>query len=427
MNFSNHYFREEQVNEKLSDIISKGPTGAIKAVTQRAGQGALNVLRGATGRMKTAVFEPGWLKVLRPTNQANYKKSIDIYSNWKNKKTKLGPKQNFSVVDVKNGKLGTYSKDDFIDLLGRYDAKVKSTEINMDANIPPRITVYMLSNKGKVIFFDLPVGEDGKKRYYAMGLDNKAERAFTLIHGMRFEDFIMDPSEEADTGDKEEPKTAAKRGTLKFKYEVPPDQYKKLIPKAPIKLAASYEYPSLLDIFEEDVLHEKALEVDGKKAVMTKNGEWYRLTAKGKKPYNTPISTFKDNLIAVNSKGEPDEALQGELDKEIAKYKEAEGDRGTEDKKDTTVGNEEGSLYADLKDEIDINNPPSKVKPSQITKNGWRFMLKNGGIVFIYQTTDDKNMIGFDDKAKKVVDAKDLINKYKLKISKETPETESPE
>ena len=232
MNFTNHYFNEENLEEgPIADIASAGAGTVAKAVGKGIGRKIANVVRGMTGRMKTIAFEPGWLKVLRPVNQVNYKKARDMYANWKNKKTKLGPKQNFSVTDVRDGRLGEFSKDKFTDLLKRYDAKVPADTINMDAELPPRMKVFMINNKGKVIFFDLPVGDDGKKRYYAMGLDNRAERAFTLIHGMRFDDFVMDPSEEAGS-EAAEQKEKEKVGIEKIvgKVKISPNKYQELAP-----------------------------------------------------------------------------------------------------------------------------------------------------------------------------------------------------
>lgn len=427
MNFTKHYFEQEPIQEgPVADVIAGGPGTALKAGAKGIGRAIANVARGATGRTKTIAFEPNWLKIMKPVPVATYKDLINKYANWKTQKTKLGSKKNFTIVDNRDGRLGEYSKDKFLDLLAKFDPKM--TNVQMDAEIPPRMHVYIYNNKGKAVFFDLPMDEGGKKRTYAVGLDNKAERAFRQVHGMPFQDYELVTGK--NEKEEEEPKTAKEKGLMKFQYEVPKDQYNKLIPKSGAKLAIAAKEStfSLLDIFEEDVLGEKALEVDGKKAVtIGPKGEWYRLTSKNKMLYNTPISSFK-NVIAVNKKGEPDEDLQAELDKEIKiqiKNKEPEDTENKEQKPTEEDGN--GKLYVELQDELDSKTPPSEVKPSEKTKSGWRFVLKNGGIIFIYQTTDNKNMIGFDEKAKKVVDSKDLINKYKLEVSTKNPEVESPE
>jgi len=418
MNFTKHYFSEENLKEgPIADVASASVGTVAKAVAKGVGRKIANIARGATGRTKTIAFEPNWLKIMKPVSVATYKDLINKYANWKTQKAKLGPKKNFTITDNRDGRLGEFSKDKFKDILAKFDPKMEN--IVDDAEIPMRMHVYIYNNGGKAIFMDMPMDKAGKEREYAVGLDNKAERAFRQVHGMPFQDYELVTGKVEDK--KNEPKTAAQQGVLKHKYEVPKDQYKKLIPQPGVKFALTTAEStfSLLDIFEEDVFEEKALNVDGKKAVtIGKDGEWYRLTALNKKLYNTPISSFK-NVIAVDKTGKPNKDLQKELDKDIEK----EPPEATKDKEEDG----KGKLFIDLQDELDTKILPSKVKPSEKTKNGWRFLLKNGGIIFIYQTTDGKNMIGFDDKAKKVVDAKDLINKYKLEVSTETPEVESPE
>lgn len=425
MDFTKHYFNEEEpIEEKWGDIISQGPTGALKAVGQRAGVAALNVLRGITGKTKDMVFEPGWLKVLKPVSQKKYLGAMKEYSDWKNKKSKLGPKKNFSVVDIKNGVQGKYTGDDLISLLAKYDPNMK--RVNMDSEIPPRMTIYTLNNKGKVVFFDLPIGKDGKKRYYAIGLDNKAERAFTLIHAMRFQDYAMEAGEEGEKvekkkREKKEP-TASDKGLLKHKYEVPKDQYNKLIPKVPkLKLAASYEYPmNLLDMFEEEILNEKDVKV-----AKNSSGAWATYSPKQtSKQWAANDLKPGNNYIAVDEKGNASEEIQKQLDADIKKKYPSEEDKPEGNQ---TSQDDKGELYNDLKDSLDTAYPPSKVKPSEKTKSGWIFRLKGGGVIYVYETNDGRHMVAFDDKAKPIIDKKDLINKYKLEVSDEIPEEESPE
>lgn len=183
-------------------------------------------------------------------------------------------------------------------------------------------------------------------------------------------------------------------------------------------------------MFEDEVLEAKksdALEIDGKKAVTTKNGEWFRLTATNKKIIGSPILTFTDNLIAVNSKGEQDNALQDELNKEITKEKEAKNK--TEEPTTQNDGKEEpnkgnyGALYVDIKDNLESPDTiPSESKETEKAKVGWVYKLKNNGRIFLYQSKEnDKYYISFNDEGEKVVNAKNLIDKYKLEKVENSP------
>lgn len=416
MNFNTHYFNEENVEEKIS-------VGSVaKAAVKGIGRSIANVARGATGRTKTVTFEPGWLKIMKPVDLATYKDLINKYANWKTQKSKLGPKKNFSITDNRDGILGEFSKDEFEEILTKHDPSMK--DIIQDAEIPMRMHVYIINNGGKAIFMDLPMSEDGKKRRYAIGLDNKAERAFRQIHGMPFQDYELVTDKSSQT----EVKPINTKQELK-KLEVKKQEYDKIAPK--LRLAASYEYSkNLLNMFEDEVLEAKksdALEIDGKKAVTTKNGEWFRLTATNKKIIGSPILTFTDNLIAVNSKGEQDNALQDELNKEITKEKEAKNK--TEESTTQNDGKEEpnkgnyGALYVDIKDNLESPDTiPSESKETEKAKVGWVYKLKNNGRIFLYQSKEnDKYYISFNDEGEKVVNAKNLIDKYKLEKVENSP------
>ena len=527
MNFNNYYFNEEQIEEGPLNIATKIGRAAGAGI----GRGIANKVRGALGRMKNIAFNPQWLKVLRPTNQINYKKAMDIYTSWRNKKTKLGPKQNYSVVDIANGVFGEFSKsgtgnlltktgrdtekqaayDKLIDILKKYDSAVPTDNINMDAEIPFRITVYQLNNGGKIIFFDLPLGEDGKKRYYAMGLDNKSERAFSLIHGMRFEDFIMKPEDEGKPAETKQP-------VLK-KFEVKKQEYDKIVPK--LRLAASnnsldklnqlseanIKTYNLIDMIKK-VLKEANKEIYifknkkdnkwydasspasnmkyGTSEIKTKDpekeyiavktdkpagsrktamklekdneaqkdfekfikgnkievgldkGDWWNIT--NQKPFD-PKEFLKihgeksldkviiSNVISKDKQEELKKILKGEEeqkdDKKAEEPKAAEEQPKAEEPK---AAEENGALYIDIKDNMESPDAkPSTTKETPNAKVGWIYRLKNNGRIFLYQSKqNDKYYISFNDEGEKVVNAKNLIDKYKLEKEGGTPE-ETPE
>lgn len=424
-NFNSHYFNEENLEEgPVGDVIGAGPGVAAKAVAKGVGRGIANVVRGALGKTKTMAFEPGWLKVLKPIDQKTYQKTVADYANWKNKQTKLGPKKNFSVKDIRDGVLGDFTGKNFVNILAKYDpSNTIEKDVNMDANVPPVITIYLLSNGGKVIFFQLPVGEDGKKKKYAMGLDNKAERAFRLIHGMTFQDYFISPDEEKKTEEPQQQKTNIK------KIPIEKNDFVKLAPPSKV----NKESFSLLDAFNEEVLREKALVIDDKKAVVKKNDKWYIMgTNKKIIPNAAPIS--QKNLakyIAVNDQGEKDEELQKQLDtdakgvtndKELDKVEQQDSEN-TENKGTETTDNSSeqfGKLYSDFKEQL--LSEPTVSKETAKAFPGWRYLLKNNGVIFLYQSKEDqKYYIAYTPKAEETV--LKVIDKYGLEKSEEIPES----
>ena len=383
MNFQNHYFREE---ESLQEAPLAKKVAA--AVGTGVGRAALNVLRGATGRMKTIAFEPAWLKFLKPLDYNTYKQTIDTYASWRNKKTKLGPKQTYTIKDMRRGVLGEFSKDDFKDILSKYDPSMEN--IDMDAEIKPEMSVYILNNGGKIIFMSLPVGPNGKKRKFALGLDNKAERAFALIHGMTIHNYTL-------TGEEEDTSKQVSTPGLK-KVVITKQDFIDLSPKMSLVKSSNDSF-DLFDLFNEEILEAKGLEIDGKRAVIkAKDGKWYRF-GDDKKVMDNVVTKFKDreDLIAVNIKGEPDEGLQKELDNLIKDVKE------TDDKY--------GKLYIEIKKEL--KDIPIETKGNKTRENGFLYELKNGGKIHLYQDSKDKKYyIGYDAKAEEIVDKYKLLKKY---------------
>ena len=426
MNFQKHYFREEKLEEKISDVVSDvGGAGAgkiAKAAAKGVGRGIANIARGALGRTKEMAFEPNWLKVLKPIDQKTYQSALKQYANWKSQKTKLGPKKKIEIKDLRDGVLGDFSGDDFVDILAKYDSSMKN--IDMESEIKPQISIYLLNNGGKVIFMNLPVGEDGKKRKFAMGLDNKGERIFRLIHGMTFQDFSLRGDEEA-VAEKDKGKE-----TLKYKYEIDDKEFERLAPDegekfVRFKLADSNQSFSLLDMFTEEVLGEGQTV----KYLIKKDDKWMIATDAEEKEFNDPNPKHKYWAVKGSEVGldraplrkadAKDKELQKELDDWIKK--ETGGDNKiekTEDNPDEKKKSydkadvkEFGELALDLKDELQTT--PNVVKPDDKIQYGWRYLLKNGGVIFVYQSKEDeKNYIKYDDKARQVVKDKGLVTKY---------------
>lgn len=430
MNFQKYYFKEESIEEKLGDVVKDvggAGVGTVgKAMAKGVGRGIANIARGLTGRTKTMAFEPNWLKVLKPVDQKTYKDIVTKYANWKSQKTKLGPKKSIEIKDLRDGVLGDFSGDKFVDILAKYDPSMKNIE--MESKIPPRISIYLLNNGGKVLFMDLPADEEGRKRRYAMGLDNKAERVFRLIHGMTFHDYAMTPDEE-DT------ESSSSKETLKYQFKIADKDYDEIAPDHGAKftkerfplLVASNQSFSLFDLFNEEVLEEAS----GTKYVFQgEDGKFMYAHVSQNTPYELTYNP-KNKYIAVktdtevgNSKKaaelEKDPELQIKLDKHIEELKNSKEDNGEENKDGEKKVNdikfdpkdveEFGKLAIDVRDELETF--PKTVKPDAKVSDGWIYDLKNGGRMFVYQTKDGDHKLAYDDRAKDIVKKKGLENKY---------------
>jgi hypothetical protein len=426
MNFNQYYFNEKQIDEKLSDVVkdvaSAGPGGIAKAAAKGVGRKIANVFRGATGRTKTIAFEPNWLKIMKPVPLATYKDLINKYANWKTQKTKLGPKKNFTITDNRDGRLGEFSKDKFTDILAKFDSKMNNIE--MDAEIPLRMHVYIYNNGGKAIFFDLPIDESGKKRAYAIGLDNKAERAFRQVHGMPFQDY------ELVTGNKEEEKESKeKKPEIAAKFEIKKQEFNKLVPK---KINASNNSFSFFNLFKE---------AEDNVVKVIKKGEKWVTVSNETEVTKDMISKNKDlEYRAVKNKDDwqKDKVLQGEFEKSLEKPDtEEKKETNTEEKPDTNEKetNDEstkyGKLYTDIKDKLvdkDVKKSIGTTKASNKAEPGWVYRLNNNGKIYLYKGKgEDKYYIAFDPLAEKIINISSLIEKYKLEKTENTPEEDAAE
>ena len=240
MEFKNYYFVEsKQLDEGIGTSIASAIGRKIK-----------NVGRGIMGSKKHTAFNPKWLKVLKPFDAATYKATLDFYSNAQMGRTKIGQKKNYMVTDMMYGDVNSDVRDELTNILVKEDPQYK--DIDLDAEIPPEISVYILNNGGKVIFMQLPVGADGKKKRYAFGLNGPAEKAFSFIHGKSFADYSMKLSDEA--GKSEDIDDMPKK-------EISADIFSKLIPNIvadKTKTKQKAESFSLFDMFDSIMITEGA-------------------------------------------------------------------------------------------------------------------------------------------------------------------------
>jgi len=259
-----------------------------------------------------------------------------------------------------------------------------------------------------------------------MGLDNKAERAFTLIHGMRFDDFVMEPSEEAgsEAADKAE-KEKAGIGKIIGKVKISPNKYKELAPESisyfKNQLIEKSNY--LLSLFEEDILCEAAQAAlknkEDKKAVTKVDNIWKVMRTNKSLIGAASNDNMLDRYYAVNKDGEPDENLQKELEKDAKEQSSSTSSNTSATSATPQPSTKKGSLYDEIED--DLTGEPSEVKPDEKQEDGWRYEMKNKGVLFLYKSKkDNKYYLSYNKPAEKL--AKGLIDKYGLESAPETPE-----
>jgi len=398
MNFENHYFTEEQIDE-----FSIGKDSYFT-----------NILRKIGGSNRRRI-NPKALENLELT-PAGYNELFNLLTNKysDNKKKKYYIKELFQGVFKPKDAEGAF----------------EDLEINDKKQIEV-VSYFKLSNGGAIALYNIKDEEDNDR--YFIGIDGKGQKFFSAKPkeggiGMVFKGWLsaqkankIGTLSKGMTPDKKKDSSP----TVKHKIEIDREKFNDIAPEADKirRLAASNKSLNLLDMFSEEVLIEAAtgLVIDGKRAVtIDSNGEWRRLGKSGKIMTGSgSIKKFTDDLIAVDKDGKPSEDLQSELDKKIEEYKKKKAD-----KKDEKPSKEQvdayGKLYFDIKDELQTK--PNEVKSKNV-KNGWRYITNNNGTIFVYQSkVDNKYYIAYDDKGKNIVDKYDLINKYNLEKAAEAPE-----
>ena len=149
-------------------------------------------------------------------------------------------------------------------------------------------------------------------------------------------------------------------------------------------------------------------------------GEWYFVDDKGHELDKVSDEDFKKGDLVAISKNNPtkeDVAHKGELNKEI----KAKGGP-TKSSDETTGKNKQGELYKQIKDICSncIEKEPSSVKGQDDAKDGWRYELKDKGVIFVYQSTKDNNYyISYNKPAEKI--AKQAMDKLGIKPSPKGP------
>jgi hypothetical protein len=182
---------------------------------------------------------------------------------------------------------------------------------------------------------------------------------------------------------------------------------------------SDFQFDNMLDKkFRQDLnisKTKKDYEINGNPAIYIDNDDILHTVKQDESGKILPSTKIEPedipkNAVAVDAKGKPNTEAQKKLAKNIKKKPE-----------------DLGKLYQDLKDVLKDNTLPTKINPTKNTRSGFQYFLKNGGIIYLYEKTNGKYMIGFDMKSKQIVDDKNLINKYNLEVVTDEDENESPE
>lgn len=391
MDFQQHYFTEEQIDE----------------FAIRKDLYFINLLRKAVGSAKRKI-NPKALETIELT-PAGYTEIFERLT----KQYSSGKKTKYHIKDLFQG---VFKPEAAGDVFG----DVQLT----DKNQIEVASYYKLSNNGAIALYNIKDDED-KDRYF-IGIDGKGQKFFAAKPkeggiGMVFKGWIS--AQKANrAGTIKGGLTPDKKKEAVKKIEIDKEKYFDIAPEKDkiTKLAASNNSLSLFDMFNEDVLSEKK---ETKQIVYDKDlDKWKTWRPKVKISGLGEFGKYnpdKFDYQVVDMEGKEDEEGQKEFDKIYKKDEDK-----PEEKKDDKPSNEEvdayGKLFYDIKDEL--KGQPNEVKSPTVI-NGWRYVTNDGGTIFVYQSKKDKKYyIGFDDKGEKIVNKYDLINKYNLEKTIEAPE-----
>ncbi|MDD5651083.1 MAG: hypothetical protein PHF86_11815 [Candidatus Nanoarchaeia archaeon] len=443
VSFNKYYFTEEPLNEILG---LQWLAGHWKDFDPRNSMNFLRKIAGSTSRKiipkqynTTEVSQKGYSNIFG-------KLTADI-----NKSNKERLK--YYIKELFNGKWNDKdASDNIAEILGDQESTA----------------VYRLNNGGAIVLYHIK-DQEGDDRYF-VGIDGSGEKYFAAPNkqgglGMLFKSWIaaqksQDVFSLSDISKGE--KTKKTKG-IPFKVEINKNDYSSLVPNPEkmkqnkvswkdwkFPLAASVEYDKdLYDLFVEDICF---INEEEKYVFKDKDGKWIVASSSKNNPIEFSFNP-KHNYIAVKTdeptgskekakKLDKDEDLQKELD-ELIKNEQNPPTEDTnteetpetntidtktndvEDKPEITTDTSKnkqalGILAFELDNEL--KQAPNSIQPTDKVKNGWRYVLKNNGVIFIYQNKNNKYFIGYDDKAKSVVDKTNIINKYGLTQSPESPE-----
>jgi hypothetical protein len=394
MNFQKYYFKEdEQINEFA--------VGKDSYFT--------NVLRKAVGSARRRI-NPKALETTELT-PAGYTELFNRLTNQygSNKNTKYKIKDLFQ---------GVFNPKDAQGVFGDIDINDKK-QIEV-------VSYFKINNNGAIALYNLKDQND--EDHYFIGIDGKGQKFFSARPkdggmGMIFKGWLS--LQRANKmgilkGYGLTPEKVKKKNPFPYKYEIDKDVYDKMTPEMNANFKESNNAFSLFNLFNEEVIAEKI------KYIFKKDGKWISTSSSKGSPFEYSKLDPDDTYVAVKTSEpvgsvkkaeqlEKDEELQKEIDNQ-KKNIETSNKEKPEDKNkkdfDKYDVKEFGELYVDIHEELKEN--PINVKSTDKIQYGWKYIFKNNGRIFIYQTKDNKYKIAFDVKGKEMADKFNLISKFNL-------------
>jgi len=337
MNFSDYYDKhQEEINEGLLTALA----GKLSTATK-------NLFRKRKGVNIAADF----LKVFEPMPRAKYEESLNKYANAFTSGTKWptsGKGKKVWIKDVRFGEVtGSLFGNLFVakgaaDIAGAAAGVIPGAQKKIAGTTPfeqqvikkvpqaadPQderdlykskehqmdISVYLLSNGGKISLWNIPkTGTDAdskfdaNKRVYALGMDAAATKAFELIWGMSYKNWLVTRQTAQETKEKEEADVAAATGKPAV-INIDKATFNKLAPVAESRAMSFSQF-----ISEAEVV--KIIKKDGKWVSYANNKVEVNISEIAKKP---------NEYVAVDDKGMKDTDLSLDLKGEIDKYKQSQ-------------------------------------------------------------------------------------------------------
>ena len=222
LNFSDFYNQEESIDENF-----------LTALSGKIGTAAMNIFRKTTKHISIA---PDFLKIFKELSLPKYDKTLDKLATDFNNKTKW---KNIYIKDIRIGDIA--GKSNIISMITKSNEKVPGTDDPLwkAKEHSPAVTVYLLSNGGAISLWNLPTTDNdpeeqfnANKRAYAIGMNSAAEKAFMLMFGMGYKDWLTRQQVADNTSIAKTGADKAKEDLTVKGFEISDDVYNKLVPES---------------------------------------------------------------------------------------------------------------------------------------------------------------------------------------------------
>jgi hypothetical protein len=226
MNFSDFYAKEQE---------SQIDEGFFTAMMGKLSTSVVNIFRKRKGINIALDF----MRIFQPTTRQKYEAALNQLTNYYLNKEK---RKGLFIKDIRFGELtGKFwslntPESQAIKKIPNAADPVSEKELYKSKRFPMDISVYLLSNGGKVSFWNLPkTGTDPENtnynadnRVYAIGSDNAGVKAFETLFGMSFQNWLVtqQTAQEKEVKDKD---AKEKEQPWKEIVEINEEQYNKIL------------------------------------------------------------------------------------------------------------------------------------------------------------------------------------------------------